>query len=186
MTGYDLIPCPFCGEKAVFIDDGDVGNPLSIECASGWLECLGHTHLYPRAALNELIIKWNTRPRMAAKDKQLATKDEGLDAALKYQLALSGGITELSGKLKIARAALEFQRNQIGSDMEALHKQLRHSIEVSPHGNREYIALQCRLQSAQEALAKLDEADKPKGCNQCPHAVGDIYERDCCYPGCVK
>jgi hypothetical protein len=184
MADYDLIPCPFCGEKAVFMDAGDVGNPLSIECASGWLECLGHTHLYPRQALNELIIKWNTRPRMASKDKQLSTKDEGLDAALKYQLELSTTITAQAGQLKIARVALEFQRDQIGSDMEALRKRLH--PKVSPHGNHDYIALQCRLQSVQEALAKLDEADKPKGCNQCPHAVGDIYERDCGYPDCVN
>ena len=97
----------------------------------------------------------NVNAELLTKDKQLATKDEGLDAALKYQLALSTTINAQAVHLKIARDALEFQRDQIGSDMEALHKQLIHSIEVNPHGNREYIALQCRLQSVQEALVKL-------------------------------
>ena len=181
MPDYNLIPCPFCGEKAVFVDAGDVGNPLSIECSSGG-ECLGNTHLYPRAALNDLIIKWNTRPMMADNGEQLATKDEGLDAALKYQLKLSTTINAQAGQLKIARDALEFQLDQIGNDMVVLSKQLLH-FGMSPHGSHDHIALQCRLQSVQEALARLD---KPKGCNQCPHAVGDIHERDCCYPDCVN
>ena len=54
---------------------------------------------------------------MADNGEQLATKDEGLDAALKYQLKLSTTINAQAGQLKIARDALEFQLDQIGNDM---------------------------------------------------------------------
>ena len=25
-----------------------------------------------------------------------------------------------------------------------------------------------------------------KSCPDCPHIIGDIYDRDCCFPDCVK
>lgn len=28
------------------------------------------------------------------------------------------------------------------------------------------------------------KATQPPGCNQCPHAIGDTYQRDCAYPDC--
>lgn len=43
----------------------------------------------------------------------------------------------------------------------------------------------CKANKANGEYFKLSaQEDKLRGCNQCPHDVGDTYERDCSYPDC--
>lgn len=80
MSNYHLATCPYCESAAIFMDDGNVGNPLHIDCSSG-SECLGNTALYPRQDHNELIVKWNTRPVRVRLFARIATQSKQLQIA---------------------------------------------------------------------------------------------------------